>query len=176
MDGLNLIGLFITILFLTYIYQLMLSGPYIQRKSNKYRIKIYRKQFKPKFLNINRGDTVSWKNYDIIRHSITSKYPTIPNSPVLEPDVEFDHTFTSAGKYTFKSSFYNGHEPLNIRVRDVAKGNEFMNNVGNNFQITVNNIKLWISHRFASINKLFTILRKKLRPINKGINKIMKQF
>ena len=143
MNELNFIGLFICIIFLAYLYKLIQTGPYIQRKSNKYRIKILRKHFSPKILAINRGDTVSWKNYDIIRHTVETKNPNISNSQVLEPDREFDHTFTMAGKFTFQSSLYKNHKPMNIIVKNVTEGTSFINSFKNNFQMMKNNINLF---------------------------------
>lgn len=179
MDPVNFIGFIIIIIFIIYLYKLIQNGPYIQRKSNKYRIKIWRKKFEPDFLVIKKGDTISWKNYDIIRHTVYTNLPNIPNSQVLEPDREFDYTFTMSGKFTFQSSLYKTHEPMNIIVKNVTEGNSFINSFKNNFQIMYNNIFLYTPKIMNYINNLIYNVKKsvikKKNSVTKTTNTIKKK-
>jgi len=141
-DELNLLGIVIIIFFIIYLYKLVQDGPYIHKTSQKHLILINRKVFKPKGISIKRGDTVIWSNNDVIRHTVMTKNPNIPNSNVLLPDKDWSHTFSQIGSFTFRSSLYKEHKSMIVKVEDVKKGSEFINSITNENQILMNNVPL----------------------------------
>jgi plastocyanin len=61
--------------------------------------------FSPASLTIQTGDTVVWRNNSFLQHTVTSGNSCSPtglfNSGVLDPDLEFSHTFTSTGSFNY---------------------------------------------------------------------------
>ena len=101
-NGLNVIGLGCIFIFVMYLVKVLKKGPYITNfgKGDTSRIKkIYiipankvtssgkaiMSQFKPRVLNIRKGDTVEFINDDKIRHAIEIGNGKIHNSEVLIP-------------------------------------------------------------------------------------------
>src|SRR5262245_33096232 len=62
-------------------------------------------QFKPKQLEVEKGDTVIWTNGDAIEHSVTAGAPGKLNqafdSGFFTQGGSFSHTFDAAGSYTY---------------------------------------------------------------------------
>jgi plastocyanin len=62
-------------------------------------------QFKPKALDIEKGDTVIWMNGDAIEHSVTSGSPGKPSeafdSGFFIKGGSFRHTFDKAGTFIY---------------------------------------------------------------------------
>jgi len=63
--------------------------------------------FSPNVVNINQGDTVTWKNNDTVSHTTTSGNPsdnqtgTIWDSGLIAPGSTFSFTFQNAGDYHY---------------------------------------------------------------------------
>ncbi len=61
-------------------------------------VKIEKKAFVMKDINVSKGDTVMWKNYDQIRHTVTADNGEFDSGDLFENDT-FEHTFeTETGK------------------------------------------------------------------------------
>jgi plastocyanin len=62
-------------------------------------------QFKPKELEVRKGDTVTWMNGDAIEHSVTAGKPGKPtdafDSGFFTQGGSFSHTFAEAGSFTY---------------------------------------------------------------------------
>jgi plastocyanin len=62
-------------------------------------------QFKPKALEVKKGDTVTWVNGDAIEHSVTSGKPGKPteafDSGFFTKGSSFSHTFDQEGSFTY---------------------------------------------------------------------------
>src|SRR5262245_8807808 len=75
-------------------------------------------QFKPKSLEIEKGDTVIWMNGDAIEHSVTSGSPGKPSeafdSGLFVKGGSFRHTFDSAGSFTY---FCKRHPNMRATVK-----------------------------------------------------------
>jgi plastocyanin len=75
-------------------------------------------QFKPKALEIQRGETVVWMNGDAIEHSVTAGSPGKPSeafdSGFFAKGGSFSHTFDSAGSFTY---FCKRHPNMQATVK-----------------------------------------------------------
>ncbi|MGE3873504.1 MAG: plastocyanin/azurin family copper-binding protein [Parvibaculaceae bacterium] len=75
-------------------------------------------QFKPKELEVKKGDTVTWTNGDAIEHSVTSGKPGKPtngfDSDFFTQGGSFSHTFDEAGSFTY---FCKRHPSMQARVK-----------------------------------------------------------
>lgn len=71
-------------------------------------VSIINGQFVPAELTISVGTTVRWTNNDNEVRTVESGTPMNPtsdfNSPNLDPNATFSHTFTSAGSFNYYSS------------------------------------------------------------------------
>lgn len=122
-NGLNVIGLGCIFIFVMYLVKVLKKGPYITNfgKGDTSRIKkIYiipankvtssgkaiMSQFKPRVLNIRKGDTVEFINDDKIRHAIEIGNGKIHNSEVLIPGGVFSVTIEENGTIAYRSSLY----------------------------------------------------------------------
>jgi len=122
-NGLNVIGLGCIFTFVLYLVKVLKKGPYITNfgKGDTSRIKkIYiipankvtssgkaiMSQFKPRVLNIRRGDTVEFINDDKIRHAIEIGNGKIHNSEVLIPGGVFSVIIEENGTIAYRSSLY----------------------------------------------------------------------
>jgi plastocyanin len=70
---------------------------------NTINVKISDYKFDPETININKGDTVIWKNEDPMTHNITSNGFT---SPDLNKGDTFSFTFKDAGTFDYICSFH----------------------------------------------------------------------
>lgn len=75
-------------------------------------------QFKPKELEVKKGDTVTWMNGDAIEHSVTSGKPGKPtedfDSGFFTQGSSFSHTFDAAGSFTY---FCKRHPNMQATVK-----------------------------------------------------------
>lgn len=66
--------------------------------------------FVPASIVINTGDTVIWRNTDVLNHTVTAGNPCSPNgqfnSGVMDPDAEFSFTFNTVGDYNYYCLFH----------------------------------------------------------------------
>jgi plastocyanin len=66
--------------------------------------------FDPNPLAVAVGDTVTWTNTDGTQHTVTSDAPgTELDSGLIAPGGTYEHTFTSAGTFTYHCS-RTGHQ------------------------------------------------------------------
>ena len=122
-NGLNVIGLCCIFTFILYLVKVLKKGPYISNfgKGDTSRIKkIYiipankvtssgkavMSQFKPKIINIRKGDTVEFINDDKIRHAIEIGNDKLHNSKVLFPGESYSVTIEEDGTIAYRSSLY----------------------------------------------------------------------
>jgi plastocyanin len=75
-------------------------------------------QFKPKELEVRKGDTVTWMNGDAIDHSVTSGKPGKPSeafdSGFFTQGARFSHTFAEAGSFAY---FCKRHPNMQATVK-----------------------------------------------------------
>ncbi len=60
-------------------------------------------KFNPPKLEVNKGDTVEWKNEDLTPHTATS---ATFDSASIDPDKSWRHTFTEAGDFPYTCTFH----------------------------------------------------------------------
>jgi len=60
-------------------------------------------QFDPATVEVKRGDTVEWKNDDLVPHTATS---TSLNSGPMASGQSWRHTFTDAGEFPYACTFH----------------------------------------------------------------------
>lgn len=60
-------------------------------------------RFKPQFLTIKKGTTVTWNNMDIARHTVTADQSSkdAPSSQFFGQGESYSYTFNTAGTYTY---------------------------------------------------------------------------
>jgi plastocyanin len=80
-------------------------------------VQISAKKFQPDRIEIKAGEKVTWKNYDLMDHTVTAKTkPALPDgqgkplfdSGVLKPGDAFSFTFDKEGTYEYECSFHKG--------------------------------------------------------------------
>ncbi|MGE0239624.1 MAG: plastocyanin/azurin family copper-binding protein [Parvibaculaceae bacterium] len=75
-------------------------------------------QFKPKELEVRKGDTVTWTNGDAIEHSVTSGSPGKPteafDSGFFTKGGSFSRTFDTPGSFTY---FCKRHPNMQATVK-----------------------------------------------------------
>jgi len=62
----------------------------------------------PQFLNLSKGDSITWTNKDNFKHQIVSDTSNEMNSSVLNYGETYTHTFNSAGNYDYHCGIYPG--------------------------------------------------------------------
>ncbi len=122
---LNFYGYVIALAFFIYLLHLINKGPYIFGTGTVHYVNIKDLRFNVEFLDINRGDTVEFRNYDQIRHSIVNTDMVIPNSGILYEYDTYKYTFYREGRITFKSSLYDNMNTIQINVTEVPQGQGF---------------------------------------------------
>jgi len=60
-------------------------------------------QFSPMTIEVKKGDTIEWKNDDLVPHTATS---TAFNSGTIVSGQSWQHTFTQAGNFSYICSFH----------------------------------------------------------------------
>lgn len=80
-------------------------------------VQINGKTFQPDRIEIKVGEKVTWKNYDLEDHTVTSQpkpaqadeqqKPVFDSGP-LKPGQSFDYTFTKAGSYPYYCQMHKG--------------------------------------------------------------------
>jgi plastocyanin len=58
-------------------------------------------EFTPKTINIKKGTTVVWTNYDSVAHTVTSDDSKFLNSQLLSAQQSYSQTFTEPGIYLY---------------------------------------------------------------------------
>jgi plastocyanin len=57
--------------------------------------------FAPANVVVDAGTTVTWTNYDNVRHTVTSDHGSELDSPLLGENETFTHTFDEPGEYWY---------------------------------------------------------------------------
>lgn len=60
--------------------------------------------FSPTRVEIAKGETVEWKNNDIVPHTATS--PAFGDSGLINPDKTWSHTFKDAGEFPYTCTLH----------------------------------------------------------------------
>jgi plastocyanin len=64
-------------------------------------------KYVPEILEIKKGDTVIWKNDDIVPHTVTSEMPKLKfDSGAISPGGEFKLTVKQSGEVVYKCLFH----------------------------------------------------------------------
>lgn len=70
-------------------------------KNKNYEIQIKDFAFSSKELKIKKGDSVTWTNFDAIKHTVTSDSRGELNSKLLSANENYQHTFNDAGIFNY---------------------------------------------------------------------------
>jgi plastocyanin len=68
--------------------------------------------FNPKFYDpptktISKGESITWRNNDLVDHSVTFIDPQLnPPTDIVKPNSTFTHKFDEAGRYDYYCRFY----------------------------------------------------------------------
>lgn len=125
-------GYLFLFIFIMFMIQMINEGPFILHSGNKHFVNISDLKFDIDRLNITKGDTVVWTNYDQIRHTITNDSPKINNSEILYQYDKFTYIFHQEGEFTFYSSLYDNMETMTVFVKKSLKGRNFYGEIGGN--------------------------------------------
>jgi plastocyanin len=52
------------------------------------------------------GDSVTWTNHDAVNHTVTGENDLTLRSTTMEPNETYDHTFLTAGTFTYRCDFH----------------------------------------------------------------------
>lgn len=69
--------------------------------NKNYEIQIKDFAFSTKELKIKKGDSVTWTNFDAVRHTVTSDSGDELNSKLLSTNENYQHTFNEAGIFNY---------------------------------------------------------------------------
>lgn len=129
---LDYFGYLVLLIFVIFMVQMINDGPFIFHSGTKHFVNISDIEFDIKSLNIKKGDTVVWTNYDQIRHTVINDDGKINNSDVLYQYDKYSHTFQREGTFTFYSSLYENMDKMIVSVGESLKGKNFYGEIGNN--------------------------------------------
>lgn len=62
--------------------------------------------FNPETINISKGQTVTWTQFDLAPHTITSVNSVFPNSPSLSKGQTYNYTFNETGTFEYYCSIH----------------------------------------------------------------------
>ena len=92
----------------TYSYDLYINGKLqssqgieCKKGLRTYNVSIRNFIYTPTLLTINAGETVIWKNWDVVEHTVTSDTGSELDSPVLTEGDTYSHTFNTPGTYPY---------------------------------------------------------------------------
>ncbi|MBT4257968.1 hypothetical protein HOD88_02185 [archaeon] len=105
----------ILVAFVTY-FSIIQTGKIIQEdifingiqkpEYNTYGIDIVNNEYYMGDRIINKGDRIIWKNYDEVKHTITSEDSNELNSASLEYGETYSHFFDSRGEFNYYCKFH----------------------------------------------------------------------
>ena len=73
----------------------------INQAGKTYNIEINNFKFVESNLQIKKGDTVIWTNYDSVQHTVTSDIGSELNSELFGKNKTYTHTFNNIGTYNY---------------------------------------------------------------------------
>jgi plastocyanin len=85
-------------------------------------VQIVKSGFVPAATIVNVGDSVTWKNADIVNHQVVANDGSFA-SPVLKPGESFSQTFAKSGKVSYHDSLFtarNGSVTVNAPAASVT--------------------------------------------------------
>ncbi|CAN5150340.1 hypothetical protein BH11PAT1_BH11PAT1_7940 [soil metagenome] len=79
------------------------TTPSVSQKTEKNTIHIMNYAFTPKTMTVKKGTTITWKNYDIAKHTITKDNDSKegPQSEFFGQGETYSFQFTKVGTYTY---------------------------------------------------------------------------
>ena len=83
------------------------QGPPTQRKPARYELIISSESFRPSSVTVLLGDSVVWRNTDIVRHTTTSR-KTAWDSGILKPGARFVWVPSQIGVFEYFCSTHKG--------------------------------------------------------------------
>jgi plastocyanin len=95
--------------------------PAPQMSSSDYKVRIENMAFSPQTITIEKGESISWTNYDSAPHTVSSDSGTELQSNTLAKGDTYRHTFNTAGTYTYHCNVHPGMKATVI-VLDSASG------------------------------------------------------
>jgi plastocyanin len=81
------------------------STPQSKAKQGTVNVTITNFNFSPQTVNVNKGDTVVWKNTDAVGHNVIGKGFS---SQTLKNGETFSFTFNASGTFDYVCSFHSG--------------------------------------------------------------------
>ncbi|HLY09613.1 MAG TPA: plastocyanin/azurin family copper-binding protein [Planctomycetota bacterium] len=96
---------------------LLVTGVAAQFAAEDHVVQINEKAFQPGRLEIKVGEKVTWKNYDLVDHTVTAQTkPALPgeqgkplfDSGVMKPGDMFSHTFAKEGTFEYACTIHKG--------------------------------------------------------------------
>src|ERR1700675_2553349 len=72
-------------------------------------VQIVKSGFTPSATTVNVGDSVTWKNADIVNHQVVANDGSFA-SPVLKPGESFSQTFAKSGKVSYHDSLFTARK------------------------------------------------------------------
>jgi len=148
-----ILGILCLIFFILYLIKVSNDSPYITNfgkdASNRNHIinirkgnlvsdfgSQFRSEFYPTNINTNMGDTIIFKNNDIIRHTVEIGNINIQNSNILQPGDEFSITINQKDDISFRSSLYKFMNIGLIQVIPRISSSESLNIEGAYTEVT----------------------------------------
>lgn len=129
---LNFFGYLVAIIFILFLFRMINEGPFIFERGVKHFINIKDLAFDVNKIKIKQGDTITWTNYDQIRHTVITDDPLINNSNILYEFDTYTYTFRRTGEFIFQSSFYNNMTHMTVIVEQPIRGKQFYGEIGTN--------------------------------------------
>ena len=121
---LDYFGYLVLFIFIIFMIQMINDGPFVFLSGTKHFVNINDLAFDIKNLNIKKGDTVVFTNYDQIRHTVINDDGKINNSDILYEYDKYTHTFHREGTFTFYSSLYENMEKMVVNVETKKKSGD----------------------------------------------------
>ena len=155
---LDYFGYLFLFIFVLFMIQMVNDGPFIFHSGTKHFVNIDDLQFDIKKLNIKKGDTVVFTNYDQIRHTIINDNQKMNNSEMLYQYDKYSYTFHQEGSFEFYSSLYENMERIVVNVEKSLKGRSFYGEIGSNIVTLIKeffgSIIFYVSHGIKKTLKM----------------------
>ncbi|MEK6895468.1 MAG: cupredoxin family copper-binding protein [Nanoarchaeota archaeon] len=84
------------------------SGSSNTPSQNSKSVEIKSFAFSPSTLTVNVGDSVTWTNYDDVKHTVTSDSGSELDSEMLSKGQTYSHTFNTPGTYAYHCTPHPG--------------------------------------------------------------------
>ncbi|MFB6283416.1 MAG: cupredoxin domain-containing protein [Halobacteria archaeon] len=91
-------------------------------------VEINNSEFKPRNINVNEGDTVTWVNKDPIKHVVTNATKNWSFEKKLSKNQSAEYKFEDSGLYEVFCKFHGDDETLEGETMKIAVGDEKIEN------------------------------------------------